>query len=153
MVAECTLLNFVRRKQKKQRKPMHTPSPTPAVCTDPHTVVNLSEIQLSPAEVTLLSKGLSFCPTPPQLDTFQLQNDLEDFYRHLRPKEFFYDSEESDGEEYQPNPFRRRKNCWTSPKNRESALESYIQALNESVKEPLHQKRKKTTSHRRREEL
>ena len=120
---------------------MHTPSPTRAFCTDPHTVVNLSEIQLSPAEVTLLSKGLSFCPTPPQLDTFQLQNDLEDFYRRLRLREFFYDSEESDGEEYQSNPFRRRKKRWTPPKNREPALESYIQVLNESVKESLHQKR------------
>ena len=54
-----------RRKRRKRRKPLHTPSPTPAVCTDPHTVANLSEIQLSPVEVTLLSKGLSFCPTPP----------------------------------------------------------------------------------------
>ena len=125
----------IRRKRRKRRKPIHTPSPTPAICTDPHTVVNLSEIQLSPAEVTLLSKGLSFCPTPPQLDTFQLQNDLEDFYRCLRLKGIFYDSEESDREEYQPNPFRRRKKRWTPLKNREPALESCIQALNESVKE------------------
>lgn len=55
--------------------------------------------------------------------------------------EFFYDSEESDGEEYQPNPFRRRKKRWTPPKNREPALESYIQAFNEGMKESLHQKR------------
>ena len=33
----------------------------------------------------------------------------------LRLKEFFYDSEGSDGEEYQPNPFRRRKKRWTPP--------------------------------------
>ena len=122
----------VCRKRRKRRKPMHTASPTPTVFTDPHTVVNLSEIQLSPAEVTVLS---SFCPTPPQLNTFQLQNVLEDFYRHLRLKEVFYDSEESDGEEYQPNPFTRRKKRWTPPKNREPALESYIQAWNESVHE------------------
>ena len=63
------------------------------------------------------------------------------FYRRLRLKEFFYDSEESDGEEYQPNPFRRWKKRWTPLKNWETALESYIQALNESVKESLHQKR------------
>ena len=66
---------------------------------------------------------------------------MEDFYRRLRLKEFFYDSEESDGEEYQPNPFRRRKKHWSPPKNREPALESYIQILNEGVKESLNQKR------------
>ena len=118
-----------RFRTRQHVKPMNTASPTPTVFTDPHTVVNLSEIQLSPAEVTVLS---SFCPTPPQLNTFQLQNVLEDFYRHLHLKEVCYDSEESDGGEYQPNPFTRRKKRWTPPKNREPALESYIQALNEA---------------------
>ena len=71
--------------------------------------------------------------------------------RHLRLKEFFYDSEESDGEEYQPNPFRRRKKCWTPTKNREPALESYIQALNkcEGVAPPEGKKKDNLTREER----
>ena len=110
--------------------------------TFPSTVVNISDVQLSPTEVTLLSKGLTFCPTPPKLDTFQLQNDLDNFHRRLRLKEFFYDSEDSDEEAYQPTPFRQKKRKWTPPKNREPALESYIQTVTENVK--------KSTCHKRR---
>ena len=102
--------------------------------TFPSTVVNISDVQLSPTEVTLLSKGVTFCPTPPKLDTFQLQNDLDNFHRRLRLKEFFYDSEDSDEEAYQPTPFRQKKRKWTPPKNREPALESYIQTVTENVK-------------------
>ena len=40
------------------------------------TVVNLSNTNLSDAEISLLSKGLSFCPTPPRLDTTQIGDDL-----------------------------------------------------------------------------
>jgi len=42
----------------------------------PSTVVNLSGVPLSTAQTSLLSKGLSFCPTPPRLQTVQLENEL-----------------------------------------------------------------------------
>ena len=35
-----------------------------------HIVVNLSKRLLTPAETSLLSKGLSFCPTPRVIDLF-----------------------------------------------------------------------------------
>ncbi|CAJ0928451.1 unnamed protein product [Ranitomeya imitator] len=43
---------------------------------------------LSPPQMSLLQKGLSFCPSY-KLDTFQLDMDLQKFYRSLRLKVFF----------------------------------------------------------------
>ena len=55
----------------------------------PTTVVNLSRVALSEAETNLLSKGLSFCPTPRHMNKEEILDDLEMFFRRLRLKEFF----------------------------------------------------------------
>ena len=47
-------------------------------------VVNLTSRVLTPAEMSLLSKGLSFCPTPKEVDIFASRKDMFDFVRHLR---------------------------------------------------------------------
>ena len=47
-------------------------------------VVTLSSRELTPAETSLLSKGLSFCPASKKIDTFSLRKDLSDFVRRLR---------------------------------------------------------------------
>ena len=47
-------------------------------------VVTLSSRELTPAETSLLSKGLSFCPTSKEIDTFSLRKDVSDFVRRLR---------------------------------------------------------------------
>ena len=52
-------------------------------------VVNLSSRDLTPAENSLLSKGLSFCPTPKEIDVFALKKDMLDYVRRLRLKEYF----------------------------------------------------------------
>ena len=44
-------------------------------------VVNLSNCKLSKAEVSLLSKGLKFCPTSNSVDKSVLKEDLEKFGR------------------------------------------------------------------------
>ncbi|XP_073497333.1 uncharacterized protein [Phyllobates terribilis] len=51
-------------------------------------VFNISSQSLAPAELDLLQKGLSFCPTPP-FDTFLLEQELQRFYRTLRLKVHF----------------------------------------------------------------
>ena len=50
-------------------------------------VVNLSSRELTQAEISLLSKGLSFCPTPRGIDIFALRKDMFDYVRRLRLKE------------------------------------------------------------------
>ena len=90
------------------------PVPTPT------TVVNLSGCPLSPDEVQLLSRGLSFCPTPPHLNTTQVLDDLERYNRRLRLKEFFADKEEDVSRPFRP------PSHWMPPKGRDDALEVYI---------------------------
>ena len=98
-----------------------------------NTVINLSGVPLSEAESSLLDKGLSFCPTPPHMNTFQLQYDLTMFYRRLRLREYFYDEESLvNDRDTQHNPFRLRNKRWMPAKNREPALEAYIQARAEN---------------------
>ncbi|CAJ0952547.1 unnamed protein product [Ranitomeya imitator] len=52
------------------------------------TTVQTRSQALSPPQMSLLQKGLSFCPSY-KLDTFQLDMDLQKFYRSLRLKVFF----------------------------------------------------------------
>ncbi len=51
-------------------------------------VINLSSIELTKAQVSVLSKGLSFCPTPGEPDLGVLKEDMERFHRDLRRKAF-----------------------------------------------------------------
>ena len=51
--------------------------------------VNLSSFQLTPAMISLLSKGLNFCPTPGEPDRYLLRKDLDKFHVSLRGSLFF----------------------------------------------------------------
>ena len=57
-------------------------------------MVNLSARDLTEDEISLLSKGLNFVPTPLSLDIAVLKEDLERFGRKLRLKWHFRDSSE-----------------------------------------------------------
>ena len=50
--------------------------------------VNLSSVPLSEEQRSVLSKGLSFCPTPGEPDKGVLREDLDRFHRDLRRKAF-----------------------------------------------------------------
>ena len=52
-------------------------------------IVNISGRQFSNAEISLLSKGLKFVPTPTYVDRSLLKQDIEKFARKLRLKWHF----------------------------------------------------------------
>ncbi len=54
-----------------------------------NSVVNLSNVSLSTAQISLLSKGLSFCPMPGEPNLIDLKNDLFKFERNLKWKLHF----------------------------------------------------------------
>ena len=56
-------------------------------------VLNLSSRLLSTDEITVLSRGLKFCPTPPCPDPGQGREDLEALHRRLRLLSHFKDIE------------------------------------------------------------
>ena len=47
-------------------------------------VVNLPDRTLDEAEISLLSKGLSFCSTPEEVDVFSLRKDIFEYvYKNI----------------------------------------------------------------------
>ena len=67
-------------------------------------VVNLCDRTLDEAEISLLSKGFSFCLTLKEVDVFSLRKDIFKYVRRIRLKEYFYYDDEVDG----ISPTRRR---------------------------------------------
>ena len=49
-----------------------------------NNVVNLSNHILTVNELSLLSKGMNFCPTPLDLEPGEQRTDLDQFHRRLR---------------------------------------------------------------------
>ena len=52
-------------------------------------VINLSSFQLTPPMISLLSKGLNFCPSPNAPDRYELRKDLDKFHVSLQRKTIF----------------------------------------------------------------
>ena len=59
--------------------------------------------KLENAEYRLLGKGLKFCPKPKRHDVLQLKQDVFEFTRKLRLKEFFAEKERNNDDEYDGN--------------------------------------------------
>ena len=95
-------------------------------------VVNLSSRVLTPAEISLLSKGLSFCPTPKEVDIFALKKDMFDFVRRLRLKEYFCGKESIDGD-FSDQPAFRKRSTWCPERNRDAILETYVSVLEKKI--------------------
>ena len=99
-------------------------------------MVNLSGSALSEAEINLLSKGLSFCPTPRHIEKEQILDDLEKFFRRLHLKEFFLEEEEVE-EESDARALFHPPSSWMPPKRRDAALETYIKETRTDVERQL----------------
>ena len=56
---------------------------------------NLSSKPLNSAESSLLSKGLNCCPNPPKINVRELDEDLDQFARLPRIKEYFHSKKET----------------------------------------------------------
>jgi hypothetical protein len=79
------------------------------------TVLNLSKITLNKDQLSVLSKGLNFRPTPDKPDPGQYKIDLDSLHRRLRLRTKFHDPDDSNSIEYHennlmdPEPFQHRK--------------------------------------------
>ena len=52
-------------------------------------VVNLSDYKLNEAEISILAKGMKFCPTPGEPNFGLLREDLDQFHTRIKRKLFF----------------------------------------------------------------
>ena len=57
--------------------------------------MNLSDHSLTPGQISLLSKGLKFCPTPGQPELADIKCDLDRFHTLICLKHFFSDNQKS----------------------------------------------------------
>ena len=90
-------------------------------------VVNLYNGKLSRAEISLLSKGLKFCPTPNSVDKWDIKEDLEKFGRILRLKWYY----RNDKQTFDPNPLWPRSKF--NPSNTDAAIELYLSQTEEKL--------------------
>ena len=94
--------------------------------------MNQSHRELTDREISLLSKGLKFCPAPSDLDRYSLRKDINDFIRRIRLKEYFFEGNNVEG--YFSNvPAFRSKSVWCPERGRELAIEAYAQAVEEEI--------------------
>ena len=123
----------IRRKKKNRRT--HSQNNTSQPLVDAETVINLSSAQLSNSETKLLSRGLSFVPTPKRINWSELQPDINDFARRLQLREFFQQKNLTDSTnppDDEQTRFRR-KGSWTPPNGRDAALDTFINAIETNI--------------------
>ena len=88
-------------------------------------VINLSKRNLARDEISLLSKGLQFVPTPKHFNKALLRKELENFGRKLRPKWFF----RNDERQFNINSFKQKSKF--NPRKNDAAIEFYLSRLEE----------------------
>ena len=114
------------------------------------TVVNLSSHILTVIEKEVLSKNLTFCPTPQRIDYLELSADIHRFSRRLRLAEFFYEDDQQNNNrntdndndidiDNSPNNSNNSdtnnhsrvflRNC-LHKRSRDNALDMYIKVIN-----------------------
>ena len=85
-------------------------------------VVNLSDVELGPDHLQLLSYGKKFVPTPGKLDHDRLVEDVQEGCRRVRLKELFLDNESTTPTFYKPTGY-------TPQSGRVPALDAYCGTL------------------------
>ncbi|XP_056424537.1 uncharacterized protein LOC130363151 [Hyla sarda] len=103
------------------------PTTTPDINTDNSGIINISDYELSKPERSVLSKGLSFCPST-KLHDIKLYSDLEEFFRRLRLKEFFHDKGDTTTTTLDYN-IKKKNSHFTPAPGRNSKLDSYISSF------------------------
>ncbi|CAJ0961173.1 unnamed protein product [Ranitomeya imitator] len=104
----------------------------------------------SETELKVLNMGLSFCPTP-KWDSFQLERDLQQFYRNIRLKVYFEESTNSFRPASTPAQTERsiltidqlglRNRSTFIPPKSSHAVETFVNLLDRDVKRTLHDQR------------
>ena len=89
----------------------------------PTRVLNISSTILSSPEIQLLCKGLSFCPTPQQMDCHDFNESLYDFSRKMRLKYHFRNNQDKD------SSIVKLPSAFVPPLNQDAELEKMIHQL------------------------
>ena len=113
------------RKRKERRKIKDKKRFCSAIESRKKYIKNLSNEQLTDEQITLLSRGLKFIPTPVTKENIirrQLLADFNQFARRMRLQYIFH------GEEREPHPFHV-KSDWKPPVQPSVALETFLEEV------------------------
>ena len=130
-------------KRKERRKKMAKKRIETQRKNNEKFIRNFSNQQLSDSQVSILSKGLKFVPTPVTDENYirrQLLLDFEHFARHMCLKYIFHK------ENKEPHPFHV-KSDWNPPVQKSVALESYLESMKIQLAEIKPMKPKNNLSH------
>ena len=117
--------NKTNNKRKERRKKLAKKRIETQRKNNEKFIKNFSNQQLSDSQVSVLSKGLKFVPTPVTDENHirrQLLLDFEHFARRMRLKYIFHK------ENKEPHPFHV-KSDWKPPVQKSVALESYLESV------------------------
>ena len=130
-------------KRKERRKKMAKKRIETQRKNNEKFIRNFSNQQLSDSQVSVLSKGLKFVPTPVTDENYirwQLLLDFEHFARHMHLKYIFHK------ENKEPHPLHI-KSDWNPPVQKSLALESYLESVKIQLAEIKAMKPKNNLSH------
>lgn len=121
---------FIKRtkwkKLKKQQKQSEFQSNQTKV-----QIQNLSSYTLTPDEISVLSKGLGFCPTPTVTDKFALHMDTLRYIRKLRLSYHFHEYPSED-QSIETRRFKE-KSAWTPRPGHNHALDIYCNLIEHEI--------------------
>ena len=113
----------------------HTKAPITLRADEFSSVVNLSStFEPSRSQLSVLAKGVNFCPVPQQIDELQVRLDLAAWKRRVRLAEFF--SDKPSEKDFSPDPFKP-KSSWNPPR-RCHFTENYLKTVESEVVRELH---------------
>ena len=130
-------------KRKERRKNAHEKCRLTQRRANEKYIKNLSTQNLSDAQVSLLSKGLKFIPTPAVREDKirrQLLRDFDQFARRMRLRYIFR------GSEKRKHPFHV-KSSWQPPVQPSVTLESYLEEVKTQLAEVNIEKPKQNLTH------
>ena len=106
-------------------------------------IVNLSKYTLQDPEISVLSKGLGFCPTPGAPDIGDIIQDLDNFKRKTRIQLFFTDPNQGSKPESIPSggPFEHRSFKLKSTFNPVGPFQ--LESMFHSIEQDLHRQKYK----------
>ena len=114
--------NTARKRSRRKTKPAN-------IQLDNSSVINLSSYSLSTDETSILSRGLTFCPTPRHIDWPEVSADIYDFSRRMRLTEYFFDNNSNTSNANKDDTPFRNKSTWNPPNDRDRALNTFLDAV------------------------
>ena len=100
-------------------------------------VVNISKLKLGRAHVSVLEKGITFCPTPFGINLAEVHQDISDFIRRLQLKVHFFDDENPEPNvipsDIPPGLLKFKKKSRWCPKPQDHCLNAFIEKVNNDL--------------------